>query len=116
MKIFALSAAALLASAVAFPSVSHAAGCALYDPNCATYTLPKNPDESNAASRTRHMERHAMVRERHQTNDAAASMSAAGAGGGYDSWDHRSYAERNGFACSPGNYFMGFDRQRHMCQ
>jgi hypothetical protein len=32
------------------------------------------------------------------------------------SWDHRSYAERNGFVCTPGTYFKGADGRRHICQ
>jgi hypothetical protein len=32
------------------------------------------------------------------------------------SWDTRSYAERNGFVCTPGTYFKGADGRRHICQ
>ncbi|MCP3368273.1 hypothetical protein [Bradyrhizobium cajani] len=32
------------------------------------------------------------------------------------SWDTRSYAERNGFVCTPGTYFKGSDGRRHLCQ
>ncbi|MDE2377218.1 hypothetical protein [Bradyrhizobium sp.] len=31
-------------------------------------------------------------------------------------WDHRSYAERNGFVCTPGTTFRGEDGRRHLCQ
>jgi hypothetical protein len=31
-------------------------------------------------------------------------------------WNQQSYAERNGFACTPGTYFMGPDGRRHPCQ
>ena len=41
-RTFVLGAAAILASVAAFPSMTLAAGCAQYDPNCATYPLPKN--------------------------------------------------------------------------
>jgi hypothetical protein len=35
---------------------------------------------------------------------------------GYRGWDHRSYAERNGFVCTPGTFFRGADGKRHLCQ
>lgn len=41
---------------------------------------------------------------------------------GYDSgwsntgWRGQSYAERNGFVCTPGTYFKGEDGLRHLCQ
>ncbi|WP_027576810.1 hypothetical protein [Bradyrhizobium sp. WSM1743] len=31
-------------------------------------------------------------------------------------WDTRTYAQRNGFVCTPGTYFTGADGRRHMCQ
>ncbi|WP_407194233.1 hypothetical protein [Bradyrhizobium sp. STM 3566] len=31
-------------------------------------------------------------------------------------WDTRTYAQRNGFVCTPGTYFKGEDGRRHMCQ
>jgi hypothetical protein len=31
-------------------------------------------------------------------------------------WDHRTWAQRNNFVCTPGQYFKGADGQRHMCQ
>jgi hypothetical protein len=35
---------------------------------------------------------------------------------GYRGWDHRSYAQRNGFVCTPGTWFKGEDGRRHICQ
>lgn len=35
---------------------------------------------------------------------------------GYNGWDQQSYAERNGFVCTPGTYFRGADGLRHLCQ
>jgi hypothetical protein len=35
---------------------------------------------------------------------------------GYGGWDRRSYAERNGFVCTPGELFKGFDGRVHVCQ
>jgi hypothetical protein len=35
---------------------------------------------------------------------------------GYNGWDRQSYAERNGFVCTPGTYFKGPDGFRHLCQ
>lgn len=31
-------------------------------------------------------------------------------------WDTRTYAQRNGFVCTPGTWFKGDDGRRHMCQ
>lgn len=31
-------------------------------------------------------------------------------------WDTRTYAQRNGFVCTPGTLFKGEDGRRHMCQ
>ncbi|MDE5441180.1 hypothetical protein GWG65_06860 [Bradyrhizobium sp. CSA207] len=31
-------------------------------------------------------------------------------------WDTRSYAERNGFVCTPGTWVKGDDGRRHRCQ
>lgn len=31
-------------------------------------------------------------------------------------WDTRTYAQRNGFVCTPGTWFKGQDGRRHMCQ
>ncbi|MDH2354914.1 hypothetical protein QCM80_30235 [Bradyrhizobium sp. SSUT112] len=31
-------------------------------------------------------------------------------------WDTRSYAQRNGFVCTPGTWFKGEDGRRHICQ
>lgn len=31
-------------------------------------------------------------------------------------WDSRSYAQRNGFVCTPGTWFKGDDGRRHICQ
>jgi hypothetical protein len=31
-------------------------------------------------------------------------------------WDSRTYAQRNGFVCTPGTWFKGEDGRRHICQ
>lgn len=31
-------------------------------------------------------------------------------------WDTRTYAQRNGFVCTPGTWFKGTDGRRHICQ
>jgi hypothetical protein len=156
-KITILSAAAILVSVAAFPSMTQAAGCAQYDPNCATYPLPKNDNAGKpasvrandatqrhaSASRTGRIEQRATVRERRYANDvvggpvgaagavAAGAVSTAGAiatapfraansyayyNEGYNGWDRRSYAERNGFVCTPGTYFKGPDGRLQICQ
>jgi len=33
-----------------------------------------------------------------------------------NSWDNRTYAQRNGFVCTPGTWFKGQDGRRHICQ
>ena len=146
-----LGAAAILVSVAAFPSMTQAAGCAQYDPNCATYAVPKSSEASKpanarvdrSASRTARIEQRTTVRERRYANDAvggpvgAAGAVAAGAvatagaiatapfraadsyayyNEGYNGWDRRSYAERNGFVCTPGTLAKGFDGRLHPCQ
>jgi hypothetical protein len=34
---------------------------------------------------------------------------------GYD-WNRQTYAQRNGFVCTPGTWFKGGDGRRHLCQ
>lgn len=171
-KLTLLGAAAILASAAALPSLAQAASCAQFDPNCATYPMPKSastnsnmtdPNMARAdANRPRHVryERHradrTMRREAmndRQYNDrdrsgfwpgdvaagavdtglgiAAGAVNTAGAiatapfrtadsyayyNGGYNGWDNQSYAERNGFVCTPGTWFKGPDGRPHPCQ
>lgn len=145
-KTLILGAAAIFATVAAMPS-STLAACALYDPGCATYPMPKNVGATvraeSPALRTARVERRATVRERHYTAavarepvGAAAAVTAgavATAGAiatapfraadsyayyneGYNGWDHRTYAERNGFVCTPGELFKGFDGRVHVCQ
>lgn len=37
-------------------------------------------------------------------------------GWGNRGWDTRSYAQRNGFVCTPGTWFKGEDGRPHICQ
>lgn len=145
-----IGAVAIAASLAAIPSMAQAAGCALYDPNCATYPMPKNDAAGDraavranageqrahrSASRTTRVERHAVARDRGPGDVVGGAVGAAvGTAGaiatapfraadsyayygdeGYG-WPQQSYAERNGFVCTPGTYFTGFDGQRHICQ
>jgi|GraSoiStandDraft_4_1057263.scaffolds.fasta_scaffold498474_1 hypothetical protein len=149
-----LSAAAILVSAIAAPSATHAA-CAFLDTGCATYPMPKKEVTSStrvraeigpqqpivrSTARTARVERRETVREaRVDTGGpvraagafAAGAVATAGAiatapfratdsyayyNEGYNGWDHRSYAERNGFVCTPGELFKGFDGRIHVCQ
>jgi hypothetical protein len=158
MKMSIFGAAAILITAAASPSITQAAGCALYDPSCATYPMPNNEGAGKArtvrvddgtqqniyrsAARTARIEQRAAVGARHYANDAGGPVRAAGAvaagtvgaagaiatapfrtadsyayyNEGYSGWDHRSYAERNGFVCTPGELFKGFDGRLHVCQ
>lgn len=37
--------------------------------------------------------------------------------GGYNNgWNNQTYAQRNGFVCTPGTWFKGEDGRRHPCQ
>lgn len=151
-KISIFGAAAILATAAAFPSIAQAA-CAQYDPGCATYPMPKKDEaaksvavradvDARPAVRTARAEQRVSVRERSYVRNtggpveaagvvAAGTVAAAGAvatapfraadsyayyNGGYGGWDQRSYAERNGFVCTPGELFKGFDGRIHVCQ
>jgi hypothetical protein len=92
--------------------------------------------------RTGRLEQRTAVREARYTTDAGGPVRAAGAVAtgavatagaiataplrtadsyayydeGYGGWDRRSYAERNGFVCTPGELFKGFDGRLHVCQ
>jgi len=160
-RISIFGAAAILVAAVASPSMTQAA-CAQYDPNCATYPMPKKEDAAKSTSvragvraevgaqqpayrstvRTGRVERRTTVREARYAPDAGGPVRAAGAvaagavatagaiatapiraadsyayyNEGYGDWDRRSYAERNGFVCTPGELFKGFDGRLHVCQ
>jgi len=154
-----LGVAAIFVTVATAPSMTQAAGCALYDPGCATYPMPKNSDAGKSARvrvdagtqqhayrsapRTSRIEQPVTVRERTDVNGvvggpvraagavAAGAVATAGAiatapfrgtdlyayyNGGYSGWDQRSYAERNGFVCTPGELFKGFDGRLHVCQ
>jgi hypothetical protein len=160
MRLSIVSAVAIAALLAATPSMAQAAGCALYDPNCATYPMPKNDARGDhatvradvgeqrayhSAPRSLRVERHAAVRDREYADRnydrgpgpgevvgeaVGAAVGTAGAiatapfpatdsyayyDEGYG-WPQQSYAERNGFVCTPGTYFTGFDGQRHICQ
>jgi hypothetical protein len=140
-----LCAAAILASTVTFHSAAQAAGCALYDPNCQTYPMPSNDTSaspSTARADASYQRRH-HYRADTPANVAGAAVGTAGdiaagavntAGAiatapfrptdsyayyndGNNGWNQQqSYAERNGFVCTPGTYFKGFDGRRHPCQ
>ena len=152
-KISIFGAAAILLTAAASPSMTQAAGCAQYDPGCATYPMPKNDGAgkptsvrtdvgTRSAVRTGRIEQRTIVKDRRYAGDAGGPVRAAGAvaagavtaagaiaaapfrtansyayyNEGYSGWDHRSYAERNGFVCTPGELFKGFDGRLHVCQ
>jgi hypothetical protein len=35
---------------------------------------------------------------------------------GWNGWNNQSYAQRNGFVCTPGTWFKGEDGRNHICQ
>jgi hypothetical protein len=132
-----LCAAAILASAASL-SAAQAAGCAQYDPNCATYPMPKN--DATGIDQSRHHYRSASRVNGPADVAGAAVGTAAGIAAGavdtagaiatapfrgadsyayYNNGDNgwgQSYAERNGFVCTPGTWFTGADGRRHPCQ
>ena len=158
-----LGAAAILASTAAFMSTAQAAGCAQYDPTCATYPMPKQGDNTTGtpmAARAearvdtgRYHHHHRYYRSAYRgerpegpgefagdvvggaigtagaitagaINTAGAIATAPFRGpdsyayyNGYNNgWSQQSYAERNGFVCTPGTFFKGADGRRHPCQ
>jgi hypothetical protein len=130
-----LCAAAIVASAASL-SAAQAAGCAQYDPNCATYPMPKTDTSGIDQSR------HHYGRANGPANVVGAAVgTAAGVAvgavdtagaiatapfrgansyayynGGDNGWNQQSYNERNGFVCTPGTWFIGADGRRHPCQ
>jgi hypothetical protein len=95
-----------------------------------------------STARTARVEQRTTVREPRFATDAGGPVRAAGAvaagavttagaiatapfraadsyayyNDGSRGWDQRSYAERNGFVCTPGELFKGFDGRLHVCQ
>jgi hypothetical protein len=49
-------------------------------------------------------------------NDRAGTRSDVRSDLGYSNRDTRTYAQRNGFVCTPGARFKGDDGKQHMCQ
>jgi hypothetical protein len=142
-KLSFLGAAAIIASTAAFSSMAHAAGCAQYDPNCATASRADRAAQRAAMNNGYYNNgyyRQGPDRSGFWPGDvagaaigtagniAAGAVNTAGAIAtapfrGADSyayynngWPQQSYAERNGFACTPGTYFRGPDGVRHLCQ
>lgn len=179
-KLSIFGAAALLASAVALPSMAQAAGCAKSDPTCATMRKETGVARSaraevkadvgrsgrqhrgRAASRNERIEQRTAMNGRYgngyygsgearsgfwpgdvvggavgtAAGIAAGAVDTAGAiatapfrgpdsyayynnghySNGYYGPGTQSYAERNGFVCTPGTYFKGEDGLRHLCQ
>jgi hypothetical protein len=133
-----LCAAAILASTASL-SAAQAAGCAQYDPNCMTYPMPKN-DTSGIDQNRHHYRSASRVNGPADVAGAAVGTAAGIAVGAVDTagaiatapfrgadsyayynngdngWDQQSYADRNGFVCTPGTWFTGADGRRHPCQ
>jgi hypothetical protein len=134
-----LCAAAIVASAASL-SAAQAAGCMRFDPNCATYPMPKN---DTSMDQSRHHYRSAYRGDGAADVAGAAVGTAAGIAAGAvdtagaiatapfrgadsyayynggDGWNNgwnQNYAERNGFVCTPGTWFTGADGRRHPCQ
>lgn len=136
--------AAIVATALATPAFAQAradnsARCTglFQDPNCQNLA-PGNPT-TERGYRRRHMA-HRQVNPNDGTQSGFWPLNTAGAVAGaavgtagaiatapframdnsyaYDNrgWDTRSYAQRNGFVCTPGTWFKGGDGRRHICQ
>jgi hypothetical protein len=179
-KLSVFGAAALLASAVALPSMAQAAGCAKSDPACSSMRKETGATRSTRAEvktevgrsgrqhRSHSASRNERIDQRRAANGrygngyyasgearsgfwpgdvvggavgtatgiAAGAVNTAGAiatapfrgpdsyaydnhgyyNNGYYGPGTQSYAERNGFVCTPGTYFKGEDGRRHLCQ
>jgi hypothetical protein len=137
MRNLTLLCAAAIVATTASLSAAQAAGCAQYDPNCMTYPMPKN--DNTSIDQSRHHTRSARVNGPADVAGAAVGTAAGIAVGAVDTagaiatapfrgpadsyayyngdngWG-QSYAERNGFVCTPGTWFTGADGRRHPCQ
>lgn len=137
-----LGLAAIVATTLATPvfaqaTADNSARCTgpFQDPNC--QNLGAGNPTNDRAYRRRHMA-HRQVDDQTQSGfwplDTAGAVAGAAVGTAgaiatapframdnsyaYDNrgWDHRSYAQRNGFVCTPGTWFKGEDGRRHLCQ
>lgn len=135
----AIVATALATPAIAQTKVDNSARCTglFQDPNC--QNLASGNPTTDRGYRRRHMARR-QVNPNDGTQSGFWPLDAAGAVAGaavgtagaiatapframdnsyaYDNrgWDRRSYAQRNGFVCTPGTWFKGADGSRHICQ
>jgi hypothetical protein len=136
----AIAATLLAGSAMAQSVVNNPGRCAAQFPNANCQNLgPGNP-YADRAYRHRRMSYRETDRDWNRTHTgfwptdvagdvAGAAIGTAGAiatapfrawdnSYAYDNrgWDRRTYAERNGFVCTPGTWFKGEDGRRHICQ
>lgn len=51
-----------------------------------------------------------------RNNNAYAYYNGGYYNNGWNDWDRRTYAERNGFVCQPGTWFKADDGRQHLCQ
>jgi hypothetical protein len=116
-------AGALLAAALASPAamaqevISDPGYCAQFYPNANCQN--KGPGNPYTGSYQRQLES-----QRYRDGNAAwdngrndrRSYDYGTYVNGFNGGWNQSYAERNGFVCSPGTWFKGEDGRRHMCQ
>ena len=113
-----LSAAALLAAAIATPAmaqqvISNPGYCAQFYPNANCQNKgPGNPytgDYQRRAAYHNSYNRWDSDRRRNDSGFWPGGVAAAPIGG-------EAYARQNGFVCLPGTWFRGEDGHRHICQ
>jgi hypothetical protein len=138
----ALVASALASPAMAQEVVYNPGKCSQYYPNANCQNLgPGNPYQRRAAYRQSgnwnnsynrlDIDRRSDRRDRFGPGEVAAGVVGGAIGtagaiaaapfaafdGGYRGGYYRqSYAQRNGFVCTPGTWFKADDGRRHMCQ
>jgi hypothetical protein len=140
----AIAATMLAGSAMAQAVITNPARCSAQFPNANCQNVgPGNPYTDSGYRHRRVAYRHAYRERADDWNrsrtgfwptDVAAGVAGAAIGTAgaiatapfrafdnsyaYDNrgWDRRTYAQRNGFVCTPGTFFKGEDGRRHVCQ
>jgi hypothetical protein len=118
-KLTIFGAAAIVAAALASPAMAqqviyNPGYCAQFYPNANCQNKgPGNPYTGSYQRET------AYRGDRYRNGDVGwnnGSNNGRSYDNGYNGGWNQSYAERNGFVCSPGTWFKGEDGRRHICQ
>lgn len=124
-----LGAAAILSAALATPAlaqevIADPGYCAQFYPNANCSDLgPGSPYTSSSQSGADYRDSNARWDDDRQGATGAGAIAIApfrgNANAYYNNGDRnwsQSYAQRNGFVCQPGTWFVGEDGLRHICQ